>query len=88
MAMVYHISGFRLAQARKACRFFFGDFYISCDLNPVDRVFDIRLNKTLKIKKGVNITEEKIEDYIDIDGFKKFWGPQWRLMIYNEAEVI
>lgn len=83
MATVYHVSGFLLSNARKVCRFIFGDFFISCDLNKVERVFIIRLNKELKTKEGKLY---KIDDYVELDYFKKFWGPQWKIFFTKDEE--
>lgn len=78
--MVYFVSGFRESQARKVCEFFFGDFFISCELNGRERIFEIKINKHLKIKNvDGTIRIEKIEDYVDMVHFKKFWGGQWKV---------
>lgn len=73
----YSISGFELANARKMCKFFFGDFYIRCDLNREEIAFEIRLHKTLKNSKGEIF---KVEDHFDIPAFRQFWGAQWKII--------
>lgn len=78
----YSISGFQLANARKMCKFFFGDFYIRCDLNERDRIFEIRVHKTLITIKGEIYS---VEEQFDIPAFKKFWGAQW-VIIYIVGE--
>lgn len=86
--MVYRISNFLVSNARKVCKFFFGDFYISCDLNERERCFEIRLRKEIIVKQKDGRTKtEDIEDYIDIDHFKKYWGPQWKIMFSIDEEV-
>lgn len=79
---LYRISGFMLANARKMCKFFFGDFYIRLDLNERDRTFEIRLHKTLKSVKGEIYS---VEEHFDIPGFQKYWGAQW-VIIYIVGE--
>jgi hypothetical protein len=85
---VYRIGNFLIAQTRKMCKYIFGDFYISSDINERERVFEIRLHKYLKIKdeKGF-VKKVPIEDYVDIQAFKKFWGPQWRIMFDTFEEA-
>lgn len=78
---VYRIGNYQISNARKNCKYIFGDFYISCDLNERERTFDIRLYKTLKVKDKVgNIKKEPISDYVDIEHFKNYWGAQWRIL--------
>lgn len=87
--MVYRISNFLLPNAKKVSRFIFGEFFVSCELNQRERIFEIRINKTLTSKKKVGDkiveTVHDVEDYVDIENFKKFWGPQWKIM-YDSSE--
>lgn len=84
---VHYISGYRIAQARRNCEFFFGSFFESCDLDETCRMFIIKLKKTVKVKnENGEITTERISDHVDIDRFKRFWGPQW--VLKYEASVL
>lgn len=87
MPIMYNICGFRVAQVRKVCSFFFGDFYRDTEIDRVNRIFLIRVNKTLKIKQGDKIKEEKIEDYVDIESFKKHFGGTWKIIYDNYEEA-
>lgn len=77
MAKVFYISGFLVSNARKMTEFIFGDFFIRCDLNEKLRRFEIMVHKELKSNTGEVF---KIEDYVEIEHFKKYWGPQWVIM--------
>lgn len=85
---VYRIGNYLLANARKNCRFFFGDFFISAELNARERVFEIRLKKQIKVRdENGKVRIENINDYVEIESFKKYWGAQWRLMFSTDEEV-
>lgn len=75
MPKIYYISGYQLAQARDFCRYAFGDFLHSVKLNQKNVCFDILLEKELNIKGNV----KKIEEYVDIEYFKKHVGKQWKI---------
>jgi len=79
----YYISGFQKHQAKRVCEYFFGDYFVSIKLNEKDTRFDIKLKKTLLIGGK----DMKIQDYLNIDDFKSFWGPQWRL-VFEVDELI
>lgn len=76
MAKAYYINGFLVSNARKVCSFYFGDFVKEVELNQQNRTFDISLHKELNVEGKVL----KLEETINVDYFKEFWGPQWRLM--------
>lgn len=73
----YYISGFIISNARKMTEFIFGDFFIRCDLNQKLGRFEIMVHRELKSTKGEIF---KLEDYVEIEHFKKWWGPQWVIM--------
>lgn len=86
MSKVYHISGMQVAHARKICKFVFGDFFISCNLIQQERIFDIKVNESLKVKQpNGTIKVHPLSDYVDIEHFKKFWGMQWKIR-YDKSE--
>ena len=85
---VHYVSGYRIAQARRNCEFYFGAFFISCELHDSNRVFLIKIKEKIKVKnKNGTVTTESVHDYIDIERYKEFWGPQWKLMYDASVEV-
>lgn len=85
--MIYRISNYMLANARKNSQYIFGEFLVGVKINERERVFEIRLHKTLKVKQEGKIVEEKIEDYVDLERYRKFWGPQWKLIFSKDEDV-
>lgn len=79
MPKVYYINGFLPNHARKIAKFWFGAFFADLELNEKNRTFDIKLNKEIDSEKG----KLKLEQTIDVDYFKEYWGPQWRLYSVN-----
>lgn len=86
MPKIYKIGNYCSATCRRNCRYHFGSFFIDAYINQNDRVFDIRLHKTLPVRQpDGSVKEEIIDDYVNIEKYKKFWGPQWRL-IFMKSE--
>lgn len=79
----YFIAGFQVHQAKKVCLYFFGDYFVSIRMNTKEHCFDIKLKKSLKIK-GV---DTPVTELLDVNDFKSYWGPAWRLLYEVEQEV-
>lgn len=80
---VYYITGFLPTNARKVCRFVFGDFFTKLILDEDNLQFIIILKKELNID-GKKCTPG---DVADIEYFKDFWGPQW-VLVYEKHDAI
>lgn len=127
---VFYVNGFLTANARKICKFFFGDFYVGLKEDVPNRQYYIKVKKQLRAENGVPINiplkfaydsidksieknkdneiikvcltqlkqdfirkygEESmkkdvlLQEFLDVDYFKEFFGPQWNL-VYETKE--
>lgn len=86
--MVQRVDNYLLANARKNCKYIFRQFFVSCSLNQEERRFEIRVYKTINVRQedgSVKIAD--IEEYVDIEDFKKWWGPQWKIIYHTSEEA-
>ena len=67
----FYANGLSLANTRKLCKFYFGDFFIKAVKNEKKLRFDIYISN-----KITNLENETLalEDYADLDYFNKFWN--------------
>lgn len=66
----YYANGFQLSQCRQMCQFLFAGFYHRADRDEENREFIIYVFKTVKDENGKT---HKIEDFVDIEEFEKYW---------------
>lgn len=91
--MIYRIDGYLISNVRRNCKFIFGDFYVSASVDKQNRIYEIRIRKTLRVKTNdlktypLGYKIERIEDYVDLNRFKQFWGGCWKLIEYKEEEI-
>lgn len=81
----YVINGLYLSNTKRFIEFYFGQFYIDCQINRQKGIFEVRVRKNLHVKKEDGTFEEvSIEDYVDINHFKKHWNKIIDLLMYEE----
>lgn len=88
MAKIYKIGNYCQATCRRNCKYHFGQFYINAKINQNDRVFDIELHETLLMRTpNGEVVQKSIHEFVNIEKYKKFWGPQWRLKFIKTEEA-
>lgn len=81
----YVISGLYLSNTKQFLEFYFGQFYIDCTISRQKEIFEVRVRKKLNVKKDAGTFEEvSIEDYVDLDHFKRHWHKRIELLMYEE----
>lgn len=87
MSKIYKIGNYCNACCRRNCRYIFGSFFHYAIINQDDRVFDIQIHETLPLRQpDGTIVQKSIHEFVNIEKFKKFWGPQWRI-IFIKSEI-
>jgi hypothetical protein len=67
----FYANGYTIANTRRLCQFYFGDFFIKATKNDKKLRFDIYIsNKIVDLESGTL----KLEDYVDLDHFNNFWN--------------
>lgn len=76
----YYANGMQLAACRRICEYIFDVFYYRADSSKTEMIFTIHVYSTYTDNKKV---VHKLEDYVDVDKFKKHWceKKQWKLII-------
>lgn len=60
------ISGFYRHQAKRVCSFFFGSFFSRIDVDGINKVFNIRIHKTIKVAIQYEIKNEILARILEL----------------------
>lgn len=88
MPRIYKIANYCNSTAKRNSRYIFGSFLIDARINQNDRVFDIQIHETIPVRQpDGSVKHESVRDYVNIEKYKKYWGPQWRLKFIKSEEA-
>lgn len=66
-----YANGYNISQARKLCKFYFGDFFFKAEKNDNKLRFDIYILDKVSGENGEILT---IEEFVDLDYFDSYWN--------------
>lgn len=87
---IHYVNGQTISQCRRLCRFFFGSFLKSVDLDAKNFRFLIFVWES--IYDEIEEVDLKLKEEVDIEHFVQFWcntsdGERWKIVIIKQEEI-